>query len=226
MSEQLGVGNRSNAIYYRMSGGKVTRNAMEGEAGAVKVEKMKEGKGTGEYRMEIQSDTITGYIVGFRSNTHPQWGTTLSVIMDMKDGKSTMLQMKEGDRYWRALLMRLPNIDTSKPVKFKPYDWMPPGENKRKIGVVIEQGGVKVPPAWTRENPGQLPPPTRPVVKGKETYDFYDQDQWLINTVLLPIATTLGGMSTTSTTAATENPPDGHMDDFGPPDDNSDPPPF
>ena len=213
MSDHSAFGGGSGGgIYCRIAAGKVCRKANENDPGAVKVEKRKNGKGTGEFKYELQNKEVSGRITGFKSNTHPQYGTTLTVVIETGTGEEPVnVQMGEGDRYWRAFMTRLPNIDIKKPITFAPYDFLPAGESKRKIGLNLFQGGAKIPSKYTKDFQGDMPPPERPMVKGVQVWDFYAQDQWLNNNVLLPIAVQLGGMKTTTQTAK-ENPPDGYMD--------------
>lgn len=197
MSNASPFGSRENgsAIWCRIAGGKIVRSATDTTPGAVRVEKKKDGQGTGEFRWELHDEFVLGRIISLRVNEQTFHGEVLRQLvigMDYK-GQRVNLTLKEGDRYWRAFMLRLPNIDLSSTLTFLPYDFEP-REGGRRIGLNIEQNGAKVLPKWTKENPGELPQMVYVKFKGKDRPDFTDQDEWLNKNVLLPAGVKLAEM--------------------------------
>lgn len=183
-------GNRqgSGAIWCRIAGGKIIRSADENTPGAVRVEIMRDHQPTGQHRWELHDETVTGRIIKLNNHEQTFHGEVVrSLIVTLAFGSAVVkLSLKEGDRYWRAFMMRLPNVDVLKPVTIAPYDFEPQ-DGGRRIGLNIMQDDAKVQPVWTRDNPGQLPQMERVMYKGKERPDFTAQDEWLNQNVLLPV---------------------------------------
>lgn len=196
MNNSSPFSNNSNggAIWCRVAGGKIVRTATETTPGAIRVEVMRDGAPTGEYRYELHDQAVSGRIVKLHNTEKVFHGETVRNLVATLDfqGVRVCVQFKEGDRYWRALCTRLPNVNLLEDVKIAPYDFEPEGE--RRIGLVVWQGDKKVQPAFTRDNPGQLPPMQRVMYKGKERSDFTAQDQWINQHILLPIGTKLAAM--------------------------------
>lgn len=191
MSSPFGT-RKSTGVWCRIAGGKICRNAEETTPGAVKVEKQKNGQGTGEFRWELHDDTIEGRIVGFERKTQTfgnEESTTLIVrLFHSESGTMVNVQLTEGGRYWRAFMYRLPNVDTSRDVVIAPYDFIPQGETKPKIGLTIKQGADKVPSRFSREENGGMPEAVSVTFKGKDRLDFTRQDEWLNKVVLAPVS--------------------------------------
>lgn len=77
------------------------------------------------------------------------------------DGQLYHLSVQMDSSYGRGILYKIPNIDPSSPVTFRPYNFINK-EDDKMVGVTVIQEGFnhpddKVPPKWTRDNPGDLP---------------------------------------------------------------------
>jgi len=184
----MGFNDRSTSgVFCRIANGKVVRNAEAGTPGAIKVEKKdKKGAGTGEYAYQLQNDTVDGRIVRLQAKVDQFNGEEIrKLTVTLNDGGQIInVDINEKSRYWQGFMYALPNVDLSRPVELCPYDFTPKGEVKPKTGMTVKQGGNKVPPAFTRESPGKLPPPTEAEFDGKIRLDFFKQRQWLIENVL------------------------------------------
>jgi hypothetical protein len=184
----MGFNDRSTSgVFCRIANGKVVRNAEAGTPGAIKVEKKdKKGAGTGEYAYQLQNDTVDGRIVRLQAKVDQFNGEEIrKLTITLNDGGQLInVDINEKSRYWQYFMYALPNIDMTKPVELMPWDFTPAGEKKPKTGMTVKQGGNKVPPAFTRESPGKLPPPTEAEFDGKIRLDFFKQRQWLIENVL------------------------------------------
>ena len=187
----------TNAIWCRIAAGKIVRSATEDTPGAVKVEKKKNGQGTGEFRWELHDDQVTGKIVGLRVQEQEFGGeTTRQLIVCLSYvGERINVTLKEGDRYWRGFMYRLLNIKLNENITFSPYDFETK-EGSRKIGLNIIQNEAKVPTAFTKENSGGMPDMQYVMYKGKERPDFSAQDKWLNDNILLPINAKLSELLT------------------------------
>lgn len=183
-------GNRqgSGATWCRIAGGKIIRQAEEHTPGAVNVEIKEKGEPTGKFRWELHDDNVTGRITKLSVQSKEFHGEELRqlVVSLTYVGHNVNVTMKEGDRYWRAFMLRLPNVKLLDEVTFAPFDFESK-EGNRIIGMNLLQHTEKVPPVWTKDNPGELPPMQRVVYKGKERADFTAQDEWLNQNVLLPV---------------------------------------
>lgn len=197
---------QSTGLWCRIAGGKVIRSAKEDTPGAVKVEKKNsQGQGTGEFRWELHNDEISGKIIRFERkeqtfNGEVSYNLVVALYHAASDTRVNV-QLKEGDRYWRGLMTRLPNVDLSEAITLSPYDFKPEDDG-RKIGLNVSQRGEKIQPAFTKDAPNGLPPMQRVMFKGKERADFTEQDDWLNKNVLLPVNAKLAALVNVAATAA------------------------
>ena len=212
MSNPSPFGNHGNsgAIWCRIARGKIVRQATEGTPGAVRIEKKnREGEPTGEIMWELHDDTVSGRITSLtvkEREFHGEVVRQLIITLAFMDLRICVV-LKEGDRYWRYFMMRLPNINTLHDVTLAPYDFEPQ-DGGRRIGLNILQDGEKVQPVWTRDNPGELPHMDRVVYKGKERADFTKQDEWLVKNILTPTAEKLAALDLQRTAATGEPEPE------------------
>jgi hypothetical protein len=184
----MGFNDRSTSgVFCRIANGKVVRNAEAGTPGAIRVEKKdKKGNGTGEFTFQLHSDSVDGRITRLQAKVDQFNGEEIrKLTVTLNDGGQLInVDINEKSRYWQYFMYALPNIDMTKPVELMPWDFTPAGEKKPKTGMTVKQGGSKVPPAFTRESPGKLPPPTEAEFDGKIRLDFFKQRQWLLENVL------------------------------------------
>lgn len=144
---------REEADFLSLSRGKWIEKATEDTPGATKREKMREGKGTGEYYYCIEFTDVTGTITDIRWKTI-EMGDGKKVdrlFIDVTDGPDDhmILTMDMGGSEVANLLGRLGNVDLSKPVRMMPYDMTKDG--KRHRGVAVWQDGEKVMSSFFQE---------------------------------------------------------------------------
>jgi hypothetical protein len=183
-------------IWCTISGGKVRRKATEDTPKAVKIEIMnKDGTPSGEHKWVLQNDRVTGVITDMKITEKEFNGETMYqlVIRLIHDNKIINLALKQGDRYWRAFMVRLPNLDLSKEVTFAPFDFKDRMTGKDIIGMNLLQDDKKIPPAFTKDNRGGMPDMDKVMYKGKERADFSRQDDWLNSQVLMAAIAKLRG---------------------------------
>lgn len=217
-------------IYLRIAGGKIVETVTEDTPGAVQ-RTNKNGK--------VVYEQIDGYVDGIatsmyhRDHALPTGEIVQELIVRLRDkDEHYHLSIKRGSRYWSELLLRLPNIDLSKPFRIAPYDFMgkdeKTGGERRVIGLNIYQGGDKVDPKWTKTNPGDLPqgvqvqkPGGSPVlVNGRPLWDFSARDEYLLK-IFSEIVSQMqwgdhavGGTNDTAPTGTPPAPIDGAEDDL------------
>lgn len=207
MSSPFG-NHQSSGVWCRIAGGKVVRKAEETTPGAVKVEIKKNGQGTGEFRWELHDDNVNGRIISFERRSQQFAGeevrTLIVRLMHRPTGTQVNVQLSEGGRYWRAFMYRLGHVVLAEDVTIAPYDFIPDGEAKPRIGLNIQQGGSKVPAQFSRENTGGMPDAVKVMFKGKERLDFTAQDDWLNQNVLLPVNVKLTAITNADASTAAD----------------------
>lgn len=107
-----------------------------------------------------------------------------SLVIRLRDkDEHYALEVNKGSRYWVSIMMRLPNVNASQPVRFMPYDFEAKGEDgtmRRMIGSNLYQNGRKIDPAWSKSSPGDLPQGQKVRVNGKDVWDFEARDKYLL----------------------------------------------
>jgi len=173
----MGLDNEnSSEIFLTIFQGMMARRVAEGTPDS----KMRIKKGGDEVH-ELHFDTLNGYLDDIKledpPDSNPQWGK--SWIFMIEDGNDVFkLRLGAKGREAHAFLARLPKIDFSQPIKIKTY-WIE-GEDKIWRGfLAIHQGGEKIEPWYTKEEPHGLPDLVKTVVDdevhwdGSERRDFF-----------------------------------------------------
>ena len=103
------------------------------------------------------------------------------VVSITEDGETYNLQFGVNSGYFRSFSRMFPNVDTLKDLEifctFKEED------GKSKSGIVIQQDGVWVKRFYTYENMGNCPVAIPVEVNGLTTYDYSDQNNFLIDSI-------------------------------------------
>jgi hypothetical protein len=84
-------------------------------------------------------------------------------------GERFLLQMNVDSGYFRGFCNALRTGDPTAEVRVKPNYQVVDG--KKKSTCFVEQNGKALKHAFTRENPGELPPVEKVMFKGKEAFD-------------------------------------------------------
>lgn len=205
------LGNQSNKIYLSVSDGKVIRRVAEGTPGA-EARTKKDGSITWEQRFSF----ITGQIKSISTKTNNFQGTEMKDwVFEIEDGsESYTLQIMYDSRYAVSLLNALcnPAVDLTKPVTISP--WMKIVNDKKKTACYLKQGtGQDNGIDWffTKDHPNGLPELKQVVFKGKESWDNFDQVQFLenyIETKVKPRLAVVGNVSTYNTPTDNSSLPD------------------
>lgn len=138
---------------------------------------------TGKLVFEERFKDLTGMItnVNTRENDYgKQWQLTFT------DGPDTyIVSMPYSSRYASSFLKALPNINIEEPLRFMPWAMKDKNDVSKTItGITCYQDGVKIAPAFTKEEPNGLPQMIKIKVKGKEQWDDSDMTSFLEQTAL------------------------------------------
>ncbi|MES2778654.1 MAG: hypothetical protein V4651_02040, partial [Bacteroidota bacterium] len=80
-----------------------------------------------------------------------------------------------------GFMFRLPNIDLKRPVTLRTGKFNDKESGKEKLYLVLEQGGKKIEPFFSKATPRGLPQPKETVVNNKPTWDYTDQMVFIEN---------------------------------------------
>lgn len=155
----LSNNNSANKTYLNMIGGNMAKRVPEGTEGAV----TRTNK-NGSVVNEILYDTLEGRVTSIDISSS-DYGKTLEITM-ASEGENFQLNLSMNSRYAAAFLMRSPNIDYEFDVTIKTF------VNAEERGVLyMIQKMDKVFPAYTKDNPGELPQMEQITVNGALVWD-------------------------------------------------------
>lgn len=157
------TGNEERKLYYSIKGGKIARYAGHVTDKSQIQSKCPEGATPRDvtdknsvYKhtvFEYLSDFIEGVIKGIEVRENRFNSRVQDVMLIFDDNKNDgVLTLESRSSYFRHFVQKISNLpDFSKPVKIRPYDFLPEGEQKRKRGLVISQGGTAIDWYFTKE---------------------------------------------------------------------------
>ncbi|BAQ92509.1 hypothetical protein [uncultured Mediterranean phage uvMED] len=166
--------NNGNFKYINFISGKFVERVPEGTQGA-EARKLTKGPNEGKEIFELKHDNYAGQIFDIRVES-TEYGQKLVMLMDIaNEGEpettaKISLSMSSGPA--KGFCAKMENIDFSKDVELRGYYI----ERSDKPGVfgsymVPYQGGAKIAPLYTRDNPNGLPEMEKIKVKGVEMWD-------------------------------------------------------
>ncbi len=174
--------NEGSAVYLRIADGMIVEQVEQGTAGAVaRTTKPTDEHPNGRTVWERRDQYVEGMIISmFRKEREYKGEKINSLAIRLKDVDEVyQLELNEGNRYWSSFMLRLPNLDLGRSVRFAPYDFTDK-EGRRVVGMNLLQGLSKVQPKWTKDAPGDLPQGRKVRVNGKDVWDFEDRDKHLL----------------------------------------------
>lgn len=162
-------------LFYSVIDGTLRRKVDETTPGAVRREYETKDRGKG-VKHELIFDNLEGYVedVGIHDT---EFGYQVVVKLDPNaNGKNPTIQFSLETAYGRDVLNKLPGVDFTKPVYFRPYAFDKDGNTIR--GVEIKQDGEKVVNQfWDYDN--KKPLLGAPEAEGD--VDTYTDDDWKIH---------------------------------------------
>lgn len=183
----MGLDIREGGNYITILGGKFCQRVSENTAGAVaRTNKL------GKLVHEKFYDSFTGKLVGIKTQDGA-YGK--SWIFDFRDKDEVYhLQLSYSNSFATAFLKQLPNADLTKEMKVSPSTKEVDGKNKSSL--FVNQDGVALKHAYTRENPNGMPDMVQVKVKGDLVWDDTDRLAFLHNMVMTTIVPKLEGTGT------------------------------
>lgn len=174
----MGLNKHEGGTFLSISDGKIVRRH-ESEIKGKTVSRVNK---LGKTVFEEKFDDIEGVIADlrFKPDTSGK-GYGDQYVLVIQDAKDTYnINVQQDSRYATSLLKCLPNVDLIKPVRLMPWS-MPDKINATKTvtGITLWQDKVKILPAYTKEDPNGLPDMKKIKLKGKDTWDAYEMNEFL-----------------------------------------------
>ncbi len=159
----MALENREGGKYITILDGKFCMRVPEGTEGAKsRVNKI------GKTVYEKFYDSFTGKLVGIRTQESASYGK--SWVFDFQDGGEVYhLQLSYSNSMATAFLKMLPNVDLNSEMKVSPSVKME-GDKKRS-SLFINQNGVAIKHAYTKDAPAGMPDMEQIMVKGAPVWD-------------------------------------------------------
>lgn len=127
---------------------------------------------------EIFHDSFNGKLLNIRHRTEGKYGPSLE--FDFRDNEEVYtLQLSASNSYATNILKILPNADLTQEMKLQPDQKIVDG--KAKSSIFISQNGKTLKHAYTKENPGGMPPMEQITVKGQLVWDDTKRLAFLID---------------------------------------------
>jgi hypothetical protein len=175
----MGLNKSENAgmVYLSVANGKLVRQHKEATPDTIQ----RENK-VGKIVHEEFFKELVGVITRIDTKEN-DYGKQWQIVFSDGDDKY-MIQMPYSGRYSSSFLKALPNLDQSLEVKFMPWEMQDKNNAAKKVtGVTLYQndgnGFVKVPSAYTKEDPNGLPEMTKKKIKGKDQWDDSEMMEFL-----------------------------------------------
>jgi hypothetical protein len=189
----MGLGTNENGKYISIVGGRFCIRVSEGTEGAIsRVNKI------GKTVHEKYYDNFTGKLVGIKvtdkGTYEKQW-----VFSFQDNGEVYNLQLGYSSSFAKNIIKMLPNADLSKEMKVTPVQKIE-ADGTKKSSIFINQDGVALKHAYTKDAPNGLPQMTQVTVKGEKIWDDTDQMIFLAKMVNDTIIPKLGGAVVTPAT--------------------------
>lgn len=158
--------NQGSTVYLSIQSGSIAKRVPEPTA----FSKPRTIESTGRVINEELYGSIEGHLTGLTTRDG-QYGKELHI--HFADDTKYTLQIPLSSGPAKSFLSAVPNLDLSKPVKLIPKAEVKDGVSRTRILLSQNNEGVKW--AFTKDNPGGLPPMKKIKVKGKETWDDSEQ---------------------------------------------------
>jgi len=136
-------------LLYVLSDGKLREQVPEGTEGAtLRVVKDDAGNVKAE-KWEVVYPGIKGFITGV-TLYEGEYGTNVNIAIKDSNDEEFTLSLKANSKFGEDFLHKLPNVDFTKEITIKPYDFEKDG--RRNSGVSLTQNDVKLNNAFNTYN--------------------------------------------------------------------------
>jgi len=181
----MGLENKQRGTYLTIMGGKFCQRVEAGKEGAVeRINKV------GKVVHEVFYDQFTGTLVNISVQEDTGYGKSWN--FHFQDGNdSYFVQMPYSSSNATNFLKIIKNIDLSKPFTISPTQKEVDG--KSQTSLFINQGGVPLKHAYTKDVPNGLPDMEQITVKGQQVWDDSKRIAFLHDMVMTDIMPKLKG---------------------------------
>lgn len=179
-----------NNAYLYLYKGVITQKVKPGTEGASQRENKR-----GDVVFEKQYGGIAGYLTDIKRKESEFDGIkqfSWQFVISYSEGdekKNFILEMPETSRVCDQIMKRLPNVDFAREIELRTGEGTDKETGKPFQWAAIEQGGVKIAPAFTKDDPKGMPPLQQAKIRGQVVWDNSDQLAFfekMINEEILP----------------------------------------
>jgi|TARA_R100000482_G_C5091135_1_gene130861 hypothetical protein len=140
------------------------------------VRELTAGPNQGKEVREARANALPNNIMVGAEFADSKYGSNLILNLVDEDETRYDLQIKVDSQFFGQFVKRIPNLDLDKTVSFIL------GKSKDgKAFMFLQQDGVTVKSAYTKDNPNGMPPPVLTEHMGKESWSWEDQESFLYN---------------------------------------------
>lgn len=168
----LGKVKEKKTVFVTIAGGKFV---VRGEGPGAVTRVLEQGPNAGEEISEFRYDSIDGNIVdaGFEDS---EYGERFYLCLkDNEMGEVYKLRIPVNSSFFGQIVKRLPNLNGIDTI----YLGIGYDREKERSFIFMRQNSENVPFAFTKADPNGMPDAGSKVVRGKETWDFTEQDNFL-----------------------------------------------
>ena len=163
----------ANIIYLSVADGNLVRQYKTAQANTT--ERITK---TGKQVFEEKFKDLIGFLTNINTKEN-DFGKQWQLTFKDEDGLY-IVSLPYSSRYASSFLKSLPNLKLHNEVRFMPWAMKDKNDPTKTVtGITLYQNDVKIPPAFTREEPNGLPQMTKIKVKGKEQWDDSDMMSFL-----------------------------------------------
>lgn len=192
----MGLQNYERGNYITIYQGRFTQSVPEGTPGAVS-----RTNKNGKVVHEKYYDSFVGKLVGIKTQDGAYGKNWMFSFKDKED--VYILQLGYSNNYAVSILKMLPNINLAEEMKVSPRSEEKDG--KTQTSLFINQNGVAIKHAFTKDHPNGIPQWEQIIVKGIPTWDNTKQMLFLENLVMTQIVPHLEGAPITAEDKASQD---------------------
>lgn len=182
----MGLDNRSGGQFITILAGKFCQRVPEGTEGAVsRVNKL------GKTVFEKYYDSFTGKLVGIKTQDGSYGKSWVFSFRDKEDVYH--LQLSYSNSFATQFLKILPNVKLDVEMKVSPSVKEVDGKNKSSL--FVNQDGVPIKHAYTKDVPNGMPNMVQIQVKGVDVWDDTERLKFLYDMVMEKIVPQLAGVT-------------------------------
>lgn len=162
----MALENTQKGNYISILGGRFCKRVKEGTEGAV----TRKNKLNNTVH-EVFYDKFSGNLIDIRIKESQDYGKSWEFVFE-DDGEEYIIQLSYSNSYAKAFLKMLPNIDVTKRMTLVPSQKEVDG--KTQSSLFVNQNGVAIKHAYTKDNPNGMPQMVQIKVKGNLVWDDTD----------------------------------------------------